>query len=61
MANLTDELALIEGQLADKDTYDTLPKEELDALLTRSAKKRSRLTQVEEDWLQASERLEQSD
>ncbi len=54
-------LATIETRLADKATYDSLPAEELDALLKDAGRRRTRLEATEEAWLEASDRLEQAD
>jgi ATP-binding cassette subfamily F protein 3 len=49
----------VEVRLADPDVYASLPAEELQALLTDAASKRKALERVEEQWLAASEALEQ--
>lgn len=51
-------LAEIETQLADKDTYDRLPADELDGLLKQAGKLRQKLEAAEEEWLGAQEMLE---
>ncbi len=58
MTAVAEELKAIEAQLADKATYDTLPKDELDHLIARSGRRRAKLQDIEERWLIASERLE---
>lgn len=58
MARYASELKEMETRLADPDIYATLPADELDALLASAAKKRGRLEETEDAWLQASERLE---
>ena len=58
MESVTNELKDIETQLADKQTYDTLPKDELDALLKNSGRLRQRLETAEEEWLELQDSLE---
>ena len=53
-------LAEVEGVLADTDTYQSLPAEELDELLAKAGRYRSRLEMVEEQWLEATTDLEQA-
>ena len=60
MTELTAALQAIEVQLADKETYDTLPAEELDKLLRHAGKLRSQLEATETEWLAAAEALEAS-
>lgn len=54
------ELQGLERQLADKETYESLPTEELDLLLSKAGKLRSRLERTEELWLEATDALEQA-
>ena len=58
MESVTNELKDIETQLADKETYDTLPKDELDALLKNSGRLRQQLETAEEEWLELQDSLE---
>jgi ATP-binding cassette subfamily F protein 3 len=53
-------LSGIEKKLADKTTYDQLPPAELDELLKDAGRLRQRLEQAEEEWLEASQILEDS-
>ncbi|MEM9622839.1 MAG: ATP-binding cassette domain-containing protein [Pseudomonadota bacterium] len=54
----TDALAEIEKQLADTDTYQSLAADDLQDLLTKAGQYRHRVEQLEEDWMEASTRLE---
>ena len=54
----TAELAPLEAQLADTETYQSMPPEELDELLRRAGHLRRKLEETEERWLAASEALE---
>lgn len=56
----TSRLSAIENKLADKNTYDQLPPAELDDLLKDAGRLRQRLEQAEEEWLEASQILEDS-
>jgi ATP-binding cassette subfamily F protein 3 len=58
MESLSSELKTVEAKLADTETYQSLPADELDALLKRAAKLRSRRDDAETDWLEQSEALE---
>jgi ATP-binding cassette subfamily F protein 3 len=58
MEKLNDELKAVEAKLADTDTYQSLPPDELDELLKSAAKLRSRRDDAETSWLEQSERLE---
>ncbi len=58
MEKQTSQLNALETQLADKDTYASLPKDELDDLLAKSGKLRAQLQHTEEAWLTASAELE---
>ena len=58
MNRQAEQLAALEGQLADSDTYQSLPPTELDALLSEAGKLRGLLEQTEEAWLEATTRLE---
>jgi len=55
---LSDELKSVEARLADTDTYQNLPADELDGLLKAAAKLRSRRDDAESSWLEQSEKLE---
>ena len=59
MRELEEKLKHVETQLADPQAYQTLPADELDDLLAKAGRYRSRLEKAEEDWLLASEALEQ--
>jgi ATP-binding cassette subfamily F protein 3 len=48
-----------EAVLADPDTYHSLPAEELDGLLKEAARLRTEKERLEEEWLEASEALEE--
>ncbi len=52
------ELEKVEAKLADTETYQSLPPEELDALLKDAAKFRARRDAAETRWLEQSEALE---
>ena len=54
----TEELKMVEARLADPDSYQSLPADELGELLASAAMKRRKLEKLEEDWVRASERLE---
>jgi ATP-binding cassette subfamily F protein 3 len=56
--SLNAELKTVEAKLADTDTYQSLPTDELDELLRTAAKLRSRRDDAETDWLEQSEALE---
>lgn len=58
MERIASELKDIETTLADKETYDTMPKDELDALLKNSGRLRQRLEASEEEWLELQDSLE---
>jgi len=58
MEALTRRLQTVEARLADPDSYQGLPKDELDALLAESGRLRQRLEAAEEAWLAASQTLE---
>ena len=60
MAAAADELLAVETVLADKNTYDTLPADELKTLMSKAHKLRRQLEETEERWLLASEQLENS-
>jgi ATP-binding cassette subfamily F protein 3 len=60
MEKQTLELQSLEQQLADTDTYQALPADELAALLARAGKLRVSLEQTEEAWLQATAALDQA-
>jgi ATP-binding cassette subfamily F protein 3 len=55
---LNAELKEVETKLADTDTYQNLPPDELDELLKTAAKLRSRRDDAESSWLEKSEHLE---
>ena len=48
----------MEAKLADTETYQSLPADELDELLKTAAKLRNRRDDAESDWLEQSEALE---
>ncbi len=56
--SLSSELKTVEAKLADTETYQNLPPDELDELLKSAARLRSRRDAAETDWLQQSEALE---
>ena len=58
MERIASELKDIETTLADKETYDTMPKDELDALLKNSGRLRQRMEASEEEWLELQDSLE---
>jgi len=58
MERLTEQLKAVELRLADPELYNSLPAEELDALLADAGRLRRQLEQTEEGWLEASEALE---
>jgi ATP-binding cassette subfamily F protein 3 len=58
MDNLGRRLGEVESRLADPDIYQSLPADELDALLAEAGKLRRSLERAEEAWLAASEELE---
>jgi ATP-binding cassette subfamily F protein 3 len=51
-------LTRVEGRLADPETYNSLPADELDALLKESARLRERREALETRWFEQSEALE---
>ncbi len=53
-------LADIEHRLADKATYESLDKDALDKLLKESGQLRKHLEQTEEEWLSATQTLEEA-
>ena len=53
-----EQLQLLEARLADTQTYQAMPAEELDGLLAEAGKLRTSLQQTEEAWLQAAAELE---
>ena len=55
---LNTELKTVEAKLADTDTYQRLPPDELDELLKSAARLRSRRDDAETSWLEQSEQLE---
>ncbi len=55
---LSAELKAVESKLADTDTYQSLPADELDTLLKRAATLRTRRDDAETSWLEQSEKLE---
>ncbi len=57
---LSTQVAEIEQILADTETYQSMPADDLDRLLADAARKRSRLESVEEEWLKALAALEES-
>jgi ATP-binding cassette subfamily F protein 3 len=59
MKKQTEQLHGLESQLADKNTYESMPKAELDDLLKRAAKLRVALEHNEGAWLTLTEELEQ--
>ena len=56
--SLNSELKAVEAKLADTETYQSLPPDDLDELLKQAAKLRSRRDDAETDWLEQSEALE---
>ena len=52
------ELSVIESKLADKDTYEGLPADELQELMTQAAQCRKKKEALEERWLELSSQLE---
>jgi len=52
------ELSMIEGRLADKETYESMPADELQELMTKSAKCRQMKEVLEDRWLNLSSELE---
>lgn len=58
MSKAQAELGEIEAQLADTDLYASARKDDLKALLARQAACRQQIDQLEEQWLEASEELE---
>ena len=48
----------LEATLADSETYQTMPTQELDALLERAGRYRAKVESIEEQWLLASSDLE---
>ena len=56
--SLNAELKTVESKLADTETYQSLPPEELDELLRSAARLRNRRDDAETDWLEQSEALE---
>ena len=59
MEKYSQTLQELESQLADSDTYNTLPADELDALLARAGRYRHRVDEAEERWLALADELEQ--
>ena len=57
-STLETELKEMETTLADPEIYQTMPAEELDALLARAGRRRDKLEQIEQEWLEAVEQLE---
>jgi ATP-binding cassette, subfamily F, member 3 len=53
-------LADIEQRLADKATYESLDKDALDKLLKETGQLRKHLEQTEEEWLSATQTLEET-
>mgnify|MGYP001261900289 CR=1 FL=1 len=53
-------LADIEHRLADNATYESLDKDALDKLLKESGQLRKHLEQTEEEWLSATQTLEEA-
>ena len=58
MERLTGQLKAVELRLADPELYNSLPADELDALLADAGRLRRQLEQAEEGWLEATEALE---
>ncbi len=58
MERLTGQLQAVEHRLADPEIYNSLPADELDALLADAGRLRRELEQAEEGWLEATEALE---
>jgi ATP-binding cassette, subfamily F, member 3 len=58
MEKQSKQLQEMEQLLADGDTYASMPKAELDELLAKAGKLRTKLEQTEEDWLEATAALE---
>lgn len=61
MHTLTEQLAQLEARLADSQLYDIARKEELKQLLSQQAELRQALEEVEMEWLEALETLEQTE
>lgn len=61
MNTLAAELEALETQLANPDTFATLPPDELSASLAKAGKLRRQLEDAEEAWLAAAEAMEASD
>jgi len=59
MDRLSGRIERLEEQLADPDVYTSLPAAELGELLAESGRLRRALAETEQDWLEASETLEQ--
>ena len=55
------ELSVIESRLADKETYESLPADELQDLLTKAARCRQNKEVLEERWLNLSSDLEMTE
>ena len=55
------ELSVIEGRLADKETYESMPADELQDLLTKAARCRQNKEVLEERWLNLSSDLEMTE
>jgi ATP-binding cassette subfamily F protein 3 len=58
MDDLGKRLTAVESRLADPEIYQTLPTDELDALLAESGRLRQALEAAEQAWLEAAEALE---
>ena len=57
-STLEAELKEMEATLADPEIYQTMPAQELDTLLARAGRRRDKLEQIEQEWLDAVEQLE---
>ena len=60
VSQLTERLAPLEAKLADPDTFNALPADELKALLAEAGRVRGRLEAAEEAWLLKADELESS-
>ena len=55
------QLSVIEGRLADKETYENMPADELQDLLTKAAQCRQKKEVLEDRWLNLSSELEMTE
>ena len=52
---------MIEGRLADKETYESMPADELQELMTKAAQCRQKKEVLEDRWLNLSAKLERTE